>query len=307
MSRRLVLVLAAPALLLPATAAPAATRAKPAFAVRAATVSGATTKVKLGVSFTASSAKACDGSVKVKVKKRAASGKLAFAKKACTASVSLKLPKASFGAKVAFTFSFKGNDAVAPFKVTKSLKVLPPPVPIDSGASSAPQTPVGPPSPPPPPAPPLPDPPAVIPTTPMALVAKGTWGTDEPTVGPDDRFKFSVLSDGSISDITPFGGFKWFCGAPPVSTFATFPFHSTMSVAGSNATQQTYHYVNGKTNVDYTFTLTFDVSSGTQQTGAVLGSGKLHAQGAWDYGAATPESCSVDLDFTMYHYGPFPA
>ena len=239
----------------------------------------ATTKVafRIDVAFTKPKNASCSGTVtattNVTAKKKATfSGKLARVASKCVAKVPGKLPVAKFGQKVRFTIAFKGSAKIKPFTFTAKLTLTPPPPPT-------PPTPPGPPSTPP--------------STPVPqLHQKGLWGTDTPTTGPDNRFKFRIISDDTITAIMPFGsGLTMMCGPTDTLSQTTLNYAHTFPVL-LDVAKDSYHFVNGNTDLTYNVMFTF--------TSATGGTGHFDAIGAFDFGIGGIQSCHISQDFPIF-------
>lgn len=274
--RVLLLVTALAAAIVP-VAHGAPVKVTPKATVASATKTATKVAFRIDVAFTKPKNAPCAGTVtattNLTAKKRATFvGKLARVATKCVAKVPGKLPVAKFGQKVRFAITFKGTAKIKPFAFTAKLNLTPPP-------------------PPPPPAPP--GPPSTPPPTPLPQVhQKGLWGTDIPTTGPDNRFKFRIISDDTIPTITPFGsGLTMMCGGSDTLTQTVLNYAHSFPVL-LDVAKDNYHFVNGNTDLTYNVMFTF--------TSATAGTGHFDAIGAYDFGVAGIQSCHISQDFPIF-------
>jgi hypothetical protein len=126
----------------------------------------------------------------------------------CTATPTLTLPAALLGKTLKFTAVFKGNDAVAKFKKSASLKVV---VATPSPA----------PTPPAPPAPPV--------------IHSGIWAANLSTGDPTPSWQFEIKPDGSVSGISQASTYPVTCAAGYHDTAGSFPLTTPFSFIGDTA------------------------------------------------------------------------
>jgi hypothetical protein len=262
-------------------------KAKPKAVVTTAHKVGTNVVVRIHTSFVIPAGKSgaiCTGTVtastKLAPKKTVTlTGSLRAVVPNCLVKLSGKLPVAKYGKTVAFTIAFKGSSKVKPLSFVAKLKLVPPPVP---------------PAPPGGTTPPLPPPP----TGQVGVHMQGTWGTDTPTTGPDNRFIFRILADDSIPTISAFGSsYRMSCGPPPDMISATLLNYSHPFTVLVDSATDTFTYVNGNTNITYNVTFTF--------TGPTTGTGHFSGDGTWDFlGMVGPQHRQMSQDFTMFRTGP---
>jgi hypothetical protein len=105
---------------------------RPSVRVTSAQVAGAKLRFALDVSFRAPTgvrgASPCRGRVVVRARHRRWSGALGRAAGGCRALVTGRLPRAMAGHRVSFRVSFRGNRRVAPFAMTRRLRLTALPV-----------------------------------------------------------------------------------------------------------------------------------------------------------------------------------
>jgi len=303
------LAIAAAALVLSAPAAIAAKpkpTLKPTFAVASASVVGSALKLQLTATFAApkgvTASKACKGTVSAKLKvsktKTAAlSGTVKADGGVCTATLTKSLPKALAGTTKTVAFVLAPSAVHAGFSTSKALKLAPTPTPTPNTNTTTtptattptttnPTTPIDPGT----------GPPATVST--LFEGMKGRWATENETPG-SSRFQFAVDNTYVLRGLQQYGGsFRWTCTSG-LSSAAWFT-NESLQLTGNTAHFQ-FHFApdaHPATQVDFIFNFTFDAITGR-------GTGNVYANGAWDFGGGSPESCSMTETFDIYKYAPF--